>query len=113
MLAEKMGESALRQTMASGLAGGIGLCGGACGALGAAIWIRGMRAGDEEKRKLDFKDPDSLSLIEHFLKMTDYEFECSAIVGRTFEDVADHAAWLREGGCSELLDALAAHRSAD
>ena len=39
LVAAKMGATDEQQTMAAGLAGGIGLCGGACGALGAAIWI--------------------------------------------------------------------------
>jgi hypothetical protein len=38
LIARKMGESDMHAVMASGFAGGIGLCGGACGALGAA-WI--------------------------------------------------------------------------
>ena len=37
LLARKMGVSEMHAVMAAGLAGGIGLCGGACGALGAAI----------------------------------------------------------------------------
>jgi hypothetical protein len=52
-------------------------------------------------------------LIDHFLKQTDYEFECSEIVGRKFENVADHARYLKEGGCSELIESLAAYGSAD
>lgn len=35
-------------------------------------------------------------------------FECSEIVGRKFEDIDDHAGYLREGGCSELIEVLAA-----
>jgi hypothetical protein len=42
MLAQKIGVSDLPAVMAAGFAGGIGLSGGACGALGAAIWIIGM-----------------------------------------------------------------------
>ncbi len=42
MLAQKMGVSEMHRVMAAGFAGGIGLSGGACGALGAAIWITGM-----------------------------------------------------------------------
>ena len=42
MLAQKMGVSDMHMVMAAGFAGGIGLSGGACGALGAAIWIIGM-----------------------------------------------------------------------
>src|SRR5512145_2496731 len=50
MLAQKMGASDVHAVMAAGLAGGIGLSGGACGALGTAIWLSGMnrlREGDE------------------------------------------------------------------
>ena len=39
VLAKKMGASDMHATLAAGLAGGIGLSGGACGALGAAIWL--------------------------------------------------------------------------
>ena len=42
LLAQEMGASDLHTVMASGLAGGIGLSGGGCGALGAAIWIDRM-----------------------------------------------------------------------
>jgi len=57
MLAQKMGLSDMHTVMAAGLAGGIGLSGGACGALGAAIWIAGMNSLEEGADKLDFKTP--------------------------------------------------------
>ena len=107
-LARKMGESDLHAVMASGFAGGIGLCGGACGALGAAIWILGMKVGKEKSGKIEFKDPRTQEVIDRFLKHTDFQFECSEIVGRKFKDVDEHADYLREGGCSELIEALAA-----
>ena len=47
MLAQKMGVSDMHTVMAAGFAGGIGLSGGACGALGAAIWIIGMNCLEE------------------------------------------------------------------
>ena len=47
MLAQKMGVSDMHTVMAAGFAGGIGLSGGACGALGAAIWITGMNRPEE------------------------------------------------------------------
>ena len=111
LLARKMGASDLHQVMAAGLAGGIGLCGGACGALGAAIWIVGMRVNEEGDGKLDYKDPRALALMESFLKSTDYRMECSEIVGRKFENVEDHAEYLREGGCAEIIEALAVANS--
>ncbi len=107
ILAKKMGASEQQTVMAAGLAGGIGLYGGACGALGAAIWILTMDASKEEKPKLDFNSPKALVLIEEFLKDSDYEFECSEIVGRKFENVKDHAKYLHEGGCSKIIDILA------
>ena len=107
MLAQKMGASDLHTVMAAGLAGGIGLCGGACGALGAAIWIAGMNHSKEQGGKVKYKDPRAMELIEKFLKCTNYEFECSEIVGRKFENVSDHAGYLRDGGCSKIIEVLA------
>jgi len=111
MVAEKMGAADEHQTMVAGLAGGIGLCGGACGALGAAIWILGMRINKEKGEKIDFKNPKVLELVERFLKCTDYQFECTEIVGRKFENITDHAEYMRTGGCSELIELLAAEVS--
>jgi hypothetical protein len=108
MLARKMGESDLHAVMASGFAGGIGLCGGACGALGAAIWILGMKIGQEERGKIGFKDPRTQEVIDRFTKHTEFKFECSEIVGRKFMNVDDHSDYLRDGGCSELIEMLAA-----
>ncbi len=107
VLARKMGASDLHTVMASGLAGGIGLCGGGCGALGAALWIIGMSSAGEPDGKVDFKDPGAIAAIERFMKSTDYKFECSEIVGRKFESIDDHAGYLCDGGCSELLEVLA------
>ncbi len=108
MLAQKMGVSDMHTVMAAGFAGGIGLSGGACGALGAAIWIIGMNSIKEGAGKMDFKNPKAQDAIGRFIKCTNFEFECSKIVGRKFEDVGDHAAYLRDGGCSKIIEALAA-----
>ena len=107
MLAQKMGVSDMHTVMAAGFAGGIGLCGGACGALGAAIWIIGMNSLKEGVGKIEFQNPNALDAIDKFVKCTDYEFECSEIVGRRFENIGDHAGYLRDGGCSEIIEVLA------
>jgi hypothetical protein len=107
VLARKMGASDLQATMASGFAGGIGLCGGACGALGAAIWIIALNTIREQDGKLAFNDARASKAIERFTKVSDYKFECSSIVGRTFDSVDDHADYLRDGGCSEIIETLA------
>jgi hypothetical protein len=110
MLARKMGASDQHALMAAGLAGGIGLCGGACGALATAIWIAGMRYV-EDGNKITFSAPYAQDVINRFLKCTDYEFECSKIVGRQFASVSDHADFVRSGGCAKIIDALAAPSS--
>jgi hypothetical protein len=108
LLAQEMGVSDMRAVMAAGLAGGIGLCGGACGALGTAIWITGTNSLEKKDGTIDFNDPRVLGVIEKFLECTDYRFECSKIVGHKFENVGDHADYLRDGGCSEIIQVLAA-----
>ena len=107
LLAQKMDASDKHVVMSAGLAGGIGLSGGACGALGAAVWLIGLhgRQNDAEKKDIDTRISGT---IDRFLKdAADFEFECAKIVGRTFERVDDHAAYLRGGGCAELIKIIA------
>jgi hypothetical protein len=107
LLAQKVGASDLHTVMAAGLAGGIGLSGGACGALGAAIWLIEMQRGQAGADKVAWNSPEATAAIETFLTSTDYEFECAKIVGRKFADVHDHAGYLAAGGCAEVIEALA------
>jgi hypothetical protein len=112
MLAQKMGVSEMHAVMAAGFAGGIGLSGGACGALGAAIWIIGMncleQGSDDDLWYSEIYQSKAVDAIDRFMNSADFEFECCDIVGRRFEDIDDHAAYLRDGGCSEIIEALAA-----
>ncbi len=106
LLAQKLGASSLHTVMAAGLAGGIGLSGGACGALGAAIWIQGMRFL-QGGGQIAYKAPYAEKLIECFTQCTGGEFLCAKITGRRFESVGEHAAYLRDGGCAKIIEALA------
>jgi hypothetical protein len=108
LLARQMGVSNLHAVMAAGLAGGIGLSGGACGALGAAIWIIEMNNAINNEGKVDFNDPLALAAIDRYLESADYEFECEKVVGRKFADVADHAEYLHNGGYAKIIEALGA-----
>lgn len=108
MLAQKMGLSDLHTVMAAGFAGGIGLSGGACGAMGTAIWIVGMNKVRERAGNTGYEGPTVSDLIDAFAESTNHEFECSKIVGRKFENIDDHANYLRDGGCSKIIGALAA-----
>ncbi len=106
MLAQKMGVSDMHTVMAAGFAGGIGLSGGACGALGAVIWIIGMNSSKEGvgNKVINSRVGDT---IDRFLKSAaDFKFECSEIVGRRFENIGDHAGYLRDGGCSKIIEVL-------
>ncbi len=108
LVARKMGASDLHATMAAGFAGGVGLCGGACGALAAAIWIIGLRSLEKGASKVDYKSQKAQEAIDAFLACTDYEFECSEIAGRKFGSVADHARHVSSGGCAKIVEALSA-----
>jgi len=107
MLAKKLGVSELHVVMAAGLAGGIGLSGGACGALGAAIWIKGLNQ-PVEIEGLNYSGTWVNETIENFLESSDYEFECSKIVGHQFENLDEHSDYLHAGGCSKIIEGLAA-----
>ena len=106
-LAKKMGASDKHVIMAAGLAGGIGFSGSGCGALGAAIWLLGVK-GHKQGLPNKIINARISELMERFLKISGYEYECAEIVGRKFEDLDDHAAHLQQGGCAELIEALAA-----
>ena len=112
MLLQQMGASDMHTVMSAGFAGGIGLSGGACGALGAAIWVSGIHyleeGGDDDIWNSEIMRSRIDAAIDCFLKSSDYEFECGDIVGRRFENASDHASYLRTGGCGKIIDALAA-----
>jgi len=108
LLTTRMGGSGLHAVMAAGFAGGIGLGGGGCGALAAAIWIDGMKALRGGAERLDFESPRALAMIDRFLACTGRRFECEEICGRRFSGVEEHGTYLRGGGCAPLLEALAA-----
>ncbi len=107
MLARRLGSSEMQAVMAAGFAGGVGLSGGGCGALGAAIWISGLEE-DQPPSNGQLTSPKVEALVEKFLKSSDYEFECAKIAGRRFENASDHADYLHQGGCAKIIEALAA-----
>jgi hypothetical protein len=74
--------------------------------LGAAILLLGVKSL-KEGGKIDYGSPRAMGVIDKFIKSTDFKFECSEIVGRRFESVGDHASYLRDRGCSEVLEVLA------
>ena len=61
------------------------------------VLIIGMNYVKEGVKDFVFNDPIAQAAFERFLESADYEFECSKIVGRRLENVADHARYLRDG----------------
>lgn len=106
-VAKAMGASDEHAAMVAGFAGGIGLSGGACGALGAAIWLTALNSSEEWVMELGSANPEGQDVIDRFVEASDCDFECSEIVGRKFEDTGDHADYIRSGGCAEIIEALA------
>lgn len=107
LLANRRGASEQHATMLAGFAGGVGLSGEACGALGAALWLAAL---DEVRRggNVDLLNPRHMVIVERFLSAIDGGCECAAIVGRKFAGPADHAEYIASGGCARIIDALAA-----
>jgi hypothetical protein len=106
LLAQRRGASEQHATLLAGFAGGVGLSGEACGALGAALWLSAL---DEIGRggNVDLLNPRHMTVVEKFLDAIDGGCECAAIVGRRFAGVEDHAAYVAAGGCARIIDALA------
>ncbi len=110
---DKLGGNQQEKVMVSGLAGGMGLSGNACGALGAAIWMNTlhwcrnpannclMKDGESP-----FENPDANKTLNAFLDATNSEFLCRQISGRRFESLEEHSEFIKNGGCRKTIDAL-------
>lgn len=106
-VAGKMGASEKETAMVAGLAGGIGLKGDGCGALGAAIWIKTLAWCRENPKKNAFRKKIVIDTLKAFNATTGYEYVCREISGQSFGAIDEHTEFIKEGGCSELIDTLA------
>lgn len=108
-VARRFGASEEEAVMVAGFAGGLGLSGQACGALSAAIWLKTLAWCREHpgKRPPYFNNPQAKGILKAFQQRTGSEMSCRQITGRRFATLEDHAAFIREGGCRQLMDALA------
>ena len=82
---KKMGGSEEEMVMVAGFAGGYGLSGNACGALGAAIWMKTLSRVREQNYKYSLSDPKLVKIMEAFFDETGYKMECWKICGQKFE----------------------------
>lgn len=103
----KMGGGDQEMVLVAGFAGGLGLSGGGCGALSAAIWMTVLTEVRKENWKPAFSDPRLDRILKAFYEASDYEMECAKITGRRFKTLGEHAEFIRNGGCDKLIRALA------
>ena len=68
---------------------------------------------ESASKETGFKDifTQAGETMNEFIRNTDYKIECQEIVGRKFENIGDHAGFLRDGGCSKIIELLAAKSS--
>ena len=101
------GGSDAEMVTAAGLAGGIGLNGGGCGALAAAIWMNALSRIRDKTYKTSFSDPVAERILRTFFEAAGSELDCRVIAGRSFPTVADHTEFIGTGGCGRLIQAMA------
>jgi hypothetical protein len=109
----RMGGTEEEAVMVAGFAGGLGLSGNACGALSAAIWINTHTRVKNETYKYSLTDSEIDKIFKAFYAVTDYEMDCWQICGRKFNSVSDHSEFIRNGGCKDVIDALANQQSVE
>ena len=107
-VARRMGGTDEEMVMVAGFAGGIGLSGSACGALGAAIWMKNLEwCRKHPGETLSYYDnPNVDEKLEAFFNVTGSEILCQRISGQCFKTIGDHTEFIRNGGCSKLINTL-------
>jgi len=107
VLAEKMGASNEETMMVAGFAGGIGLSGNACGALGAAILLKSLDWQKKNPGDTTFKIPEGQKVLQAFLKETNSEVLCHKLCGKKFATLEEHSDFVKNGGCERIISVLA------
>jgi hypothetical protein len=105
-VARKMSANEEEVAAVSGLAGGIGLSGEACGALIAAIWLRSIQWAKENPGKSPYSNMYASNVMFTFHEATQSKFLCKEICGRKFNSVEEYSDYIRKGGCAELIETL-------
>ncbi len=104
---KKMGGTDEEVVMVAGFAGGIGLRGSGCGALGAAMWKITLESVKKGEWKYTLNNPTFDKLIENFYDASDHKMECSEICGKKFSSVEDHTKYINGDGCKNIIEAVA------
>ena len=106
LVAKNLGASEEEMVMVAGFAGGLGLSGGGCGALSAAIWKRSLDWCRENPDKSSFKNPEAVYALGAFEEQTGGELRCSALTGHLFHTLQDHHDYIADGGCKDRIRIL-------
>ena len=105
-VARRMGASEEEAALVAGFAGGIGLSGNGCGALGAAVWLKTLRFCRENPGKPGFGFPGAKETLDAFLQATGGETRCETLSGQRFETLDEHTAFIENGGCKQWMEVL-------
>jgi len=103
---KRMGGSEKEALIVAGFSGGIGLSGGGCGALAAGVWYKSLQVYSSNGNAPGLRNPEADKVLNRFLKQSDYQFNCSEITGRKFNDVSDHSNFVQSGGCRKLIESI-------
>jgi hypothetical protein len=106
-VAKKMGAGDEEMLMVAGFAGGMGLSGNACGALGAAIWLDTLAWCKKHPGKTGYSNPNSNEILKKFYDTTGSEILCPKISGQRFRTIGDHTEFIKNGGCDKIINVLA------
>ncbi len=106
LVAKKMGATDEETVMVSGFAGGLGLSGNACGALSTAILMNSLAWVKEHPEKSAYKNKNAKDTLKKFYKVTENKMLCHKICGQRFKTVDEHSEFIKNGGCTTLIDAL-------
>ncbi len=106
---KRMGANDEEMTMVAGFAGGLGLSGNACGALGAAIWMKTLNWCKDNPGKTPpfLINPKVKKTLNAFKEVTDSEMICNKICGKDFKTIEEHSEFIRNGGCEKIINTLA------
>jgi hypothetical protein len=104
---KQMGGTEKEVHMVAGFAGGLGLSGSGCGALAATIWKTILELVRKKSWKYSMSDPITEKILKKFYEVTDYKMKCSEICGKQFGTIDEHTEFIKNGGCSNLIDFLA------
>jgi len=114
-LESSVGMKAGDSVVVAGLAGGVGLLGNVCGALATGVFAMSarhhlrrqrkkrdsrIRGSLEELARINYRG-DPTRLRRAFIEQFGSEL-CIDIIGRNFQDAADHSMFVEQGGCQNV-----------